>query len=428
MSARPPGTPYRLRAMADAFGTAAANVRSRATDLESSSAGSPATWGWSGRAAGTYRRTWQDWKTVADGLAYAMDSARGARQILHQLADHLQAAQRAWDDAASMAQGMGLAIDANGYVTPRSVPAPAAPAPGSPEEQIESLLGNAAGVAQRAFEWARDEFTWIFADGWYESLDRVNTLAGYPTVPATLLTSPGTVRAGAQYFQSARNFPRVAAQVFGDEVGPAGRAFDAGTATYDDLAAAARLGWDRVGIARALTVLNDRAGFLGEGSGLVDGLGKVLLPVGAVGDVLTLINPGHGSATEQGLNRGAAFVNLTGTVAVGAGMAADAGLLGTAGGLLAADAALGWVPVAGQVLLVGSGLVLAGIWAYDNVPVFHDFCNSVGSETAHIATAAWNSEVNMVSNDVHAVTAAAHTVQNAWNSASHAVSSFFHWP
>lgn len=415
--------------MASAFGVSASNLRGRIADLDQASAGAPSNWGWSGRAAGAYSRTWQSWKVAAVAVADRMDSpAPGARQILSQLADELEAAQRMWDDGAAMAAGMGLAVDANGYVTPRSVPPPAAPAPGSPEEQIESQLGNAARIGQQALEWARERLVWIFHDGWYESLDRLNTTLGWPTVPLTVATSVPTVRAGVQYLQSARNFPRVAAQVFGDEVGPVGQAFDQGAATYDDLSAAARIGMDRVGIARALTVLSDRANFLGEGSALLDMAGKVLLPLGAVTDVMTLINPGHGSATEQGLNRVAAGVNLAGTAAVGAGMIADAGLLGGAGGILAADAALGWVPVAGQVLLVTSGLVLAGVWAYDNVPVFHDFCNSVGSETAHIATQAWNAEVQSINNDVHAVTTVAHTVQNAWNSASHAVTSFFHWP
>lgn len=414
--------------MASAFGTAAVNLRAQASDLESSSAGLPANWGWSGHAAGSYRRTWQDWKSVADGLAGAMDSARGARQILNQLADDLEAAQRMYDDTVVMAQGMGLAVDANGYVAPRSTPPPSAPAPGSPEEQIESQLARAGAMAGRAYDWARDGLNWIFAAGWYESLDRMNTVMGYPTVPATLVSTPFTIRAGVRYFQSSRNLLRTSTQVFDDAVNPVAQEFRNGTASYDDLIAAQEVGLDRVGIARAFTVLSDRFDFIGAGTGPLDVLGKFLLPIGFATDIATLINPGHGSATEQGINRVAAGVNLVGTVAVGGGILTEMGAFGGAGGLLAADAALGWVPVAGQVLLVTSGLVLAGVWAYDNVPVFHDFCNSVGSETAHIATAAWNNEVQTFKDDVHAVTTAAHTVQNAWNSATHAVTSFFHWP
>lgn len=446
MNARPPGTPYRLREMASAFGTAASNLRAQTSELENSSAGLPANWGWSGRAAGTYRRTWQTWKTVADGVADLMDSARGTRQVLNQLADELEAAQRAWDDALSMAQGMGYGVDANGYAVPRSVAPPAPPPPGSPEGQIEDALHRASQLGQQAFDTARETLTEIQGRRWnYDLIGQINWLLGMEGTPLAVqaaITAPGSV---VSYVRSVRNLPGLASRLFDEEFVPVANAYLRDEATVEDLDEAARLSRLRIGAAWAFTVKADWDGVLRGGvraGGVLDVVGKLALPLGIASDVMTIYNPGNGPQWEQNLNKDAAIVNLVGSGAVIAGMAANAGLMGAAGGILVADASLGWIPVAGQVLVVGSGLVLAGIWAYDNIQPFHDFCNAVGSETAHVAGEAWNAVTNTVSSEVssvtqtvsdvtHTVSNVTHTVGNAVNAvggAAHAVTSFFHWP
>jgi uncharacterized protein YukE len=408
--------------MAGGFATSASNIRARIAELEHAGAGTPANWGWSGPAAAAYTRTWQNWRAGAQALADRMDSSRpGARQVLNQLADQLEGAQHAYDDAVTAARGLGLGVDARGYVAPRAVASPAPLPAGTPEQQLEEQVATAARLGQQALQWASEQLHAIFDKGWYEAIPKINDILGWPTTPPTVLSSGMAINAGARYWQSARNLTGLGARLYSEEVGPAALAYDRGEATYADLMEAARIGLNRIEAAKAFTVVADRASFLRSGAaagGVLDTLGKFALPLAIVTDAATIWNPGHGSATEQGINKGAAIVNLGGSVAVLAGIVDGAG---TAGALLGVDAALGWVPVAGQVLLVASGLVLAGVWAYDNVKPFHDFCNAAASETVHVAQDAWNGAS-------HEATNIGQGVQNAFGGAAHAVTGFFHWP
>jgi uncharacterized protein YukE len=408
--------------MAGGFATSASNIRARIAELERAGAGTPANWGWSGPAAAAYTRTWQGWIAGAQTLADRMDSSRpGARQVLNQLADQLEGAQHAYDDAVTAARGLGLGVDARGYVAPRAVASPAPLPAGTPGQQLEEQLATAARLGQQALEWASEQLHDIFDKGWYEAAGKINDILGWPTTPPTVVTSVTSINAGARYFQSARNLSGLSARLFSEEVAPVALAYDRGEATYASLMEAARLGLNRIEAAKAFTVVADRASFLRGGvaaGGVLDVLGKVAIPVAVATDVMTIWNPGHGSAFEQNLNKGAAGANLVG-IGVWGATAIDGAAMG--GALLGVDAALGWVPVAGQVLLVVSGLVLAGIWAYDNVKPFHDFCNAVGSETVHVAQDAWNATTHEASN-------IGHSVQNAFGGAAHAVTSFFHWP
>jgi len=421
VSTRPQGTPYRLRALAGGLASAASNIRGRVAELDGAAAGAPASWGWSGSAASAYTRTWQSWRIAAETLAERMDSTG---LILNHLADQLEAAQRAYDAAMTRAQALGLGVDARGYVTPRSVAPPIPLAPGSPDGELEAELAAAATLGREALQWAGAQLHEIFDQGWYEAAGKINDILGWPTTPPTVVTGVTSIYAGARYLQSARNLSGLSARLFSEEVAPVALAYDRGEATYASLVEAAWLGLNRIEAAKAFTVVTDRASFIRSGvaaGGVLDVLGKVAIPVAVATDVMTIWNPGHGGAVEQNLNRGAAVANLVGIGVLGATAIDSAGLVGTAGALLGVDAALGWVPVAGQVLLVVSGLVLAGIWAYDNVKPFHDFCNAVGSETVHVAQDAWKATTHEASN-------IGHSVQNALGGAEHAVTSFFHWP
>lgn len=404
--------------MAGGLTSAASNIRGRVAELDRAGAGAPASWGWSGSAASAYTRTWQSWSITAETLAERMDSAG---LLLNHLADQLEAAQRSYDAAMTRAQALGFGVDARGHVTPRSVAPPIPLAPGSPEGELEAELAAAATLGREALEWASAQLHDIFDKGWYEAAGKINDILGWPTTPPTIVTSATTIKAGVTYFQSARNLSGLSARLFSEEVAPVALAYDRGEATYASLMEAARLGLNRIEAAKAFTVVADRASFLRSGvaaGGVLDVLGKLAIPVAVATDVMTIWNPGHGSAFEQNLNKGAAYANLAG-IAVWGAATIDGAAMG--GALLGVDAALGWVPVAGQVLLVVSGLVLAGIWAYDNVKPFHDFCNAAGSETMHVAQDAWNATTHEASN-------IGHSVQNAFGGAAHAVTSFFHWP
>jgi hypothetical protein len=98
----------------------------------------------------------------------------------------------------------------------------------------------------------------------------------------------------------------------------------------------------------------------GEGglSGFFAGASHAMAALGVVGDVWTLVDPGVDNDTEADVLRGSAAANLAGIGAVEFGAEAAT--------LVGLDAAVGWVPVAGQVVVVVSGLVLAGDWVYHN--------------------------------------------------------------
>ena len=441
--------------MAADFATAAANIRARAGELDRAGAGTPATWGWSGPAAGAYSRTWRSWQSAAETVANGMDSSRrGARQILNRLADELEAAQRAYDHAVRSAAALGLAVDSRGYVSPRSVVAPAPLPPDLPEANVEQLLADAAKLGEQALQWASDTFHEIFDQGLGPAAIKLNDRAALPMNALTAIQSPFVIKAGLRYLQSTRNFTPLTTRLVSEEVVPAAAAFRRGEATMAELMEAIRIGLNRYEAVKLFTVVPDRAAFLRSGIPnlrVFNAVGNVLIPVAMMSDVITVFNPGPGPEVVQRLNQGASVVNFVGSAAVGASALADAGLLGSAGGLLAADAALGWVPVAGQVLLVASALVLAGVWAYQNNEQFRNFCNTVGSDVAHVASDTWKSAqqevafqahavqdgVHAVQNEVHAVQDGVHAVQNEVSNivgksgvggAAKAVSSFFHWP
>jgi hypothetical protein len=98
----------------------------------------------------------------------------------------------------------------------------------------------------------------------------------------------------------------------------------------------------------------------GEGglTGFLAGASHVLSVLGVAGDAWVLVDPGVENPTEANVLRGTAAANMVGIGAVELG--------GEAAAMLGLDAAVGWVPVAGQVVVVATGLILAGDWVYHN--------------------------------------------------------------
>ena len=88
--------------------------------------------------------------------------------------------------------------------------------------------------------------------------------------------------------------------------------------------------------------------------------GKITGVLGIVGDVATIIDPGDVSSGEKTWLRVAAASNAAGTVVV---LAGD-GTVTAVAGALGIDAAVGWVPVAGQAVVIATGVFLAGDYLY----------------------------------------------------------------
>jgi hypothetical protein len=103
--------------------------------------------------------------------------------------------------------------------------------------------------------------------------------------------------------------------------------------------------------------------------------GRALTVLGAAGDVITIVDPSPHALGGPTAERVAAAANL-GAMAVTAGPVA---------GLLAANAAVDWVPVAGEVVLAGTALYFAGDLIYENREAIGHALSWTGHETVHVA-------------------------------------------
>jgi uncharacterized protein YukE len=113
------------------------------------------------------------------------------------------------------------------------------------------------------------------------------------------------------------------------------------------------------------------------------GLSRVLGVTGVAGDLLTVIDPPDDGVMGV-VDRGAAGVNGT---------------------LLAVNLFTDEIPVAGEVVMIGTGLYLAGNFLYHHWGAFHDVCDDIGHGT------------------VKAVDWVGDEATSAYHTASHAVSS-----
>ncbi|MGI8751173.1 MAG: hypothetical protein ACR2MN_02470 [Acidimicrobiales bacterium] len=108
------------------------------------------------------------------------------------------------------------------------------------------------------------------------------------------------------------------------------------------------------------------------------------------GDVFTVLHPDEGGNWGKA-EQASAVVN---GVATGGGLALDAGEGGAA--LLAANS-LDWVPVAGQVVAIGTGLFLAGDYLYTHEKWFKDGIDATGQGIANVATGAYHEAGHLLS-------------------------------
>jgi hypothetical protein len=112
---------------------------------------------------------------------------------------------------------------------------------------------------------------------------------------------------------------------------------------------------------------------LTKGANIWRGIGMGSDVLGIAGDVYTEIKP-EDSGAMGWVDRGVAGVNM--------GLS-GADLLGLAGVTVE-------VPVAGQVVLVGTGLYIGGDYLYHHWQPFHDVCNDVGHATVSAAKGIWH--------------------------------------
>lgn len=121
--------------------------------------------------------------------------------------------------------------------------------------------------------------------------------------------------------------------------------------------------------------------------------GKALGVLGAAGDVFTIADPSPdalgGATTEQF----AAAANL-GAMVLTAGPVA---------GLLAANAALDWVPVAGEVVMAATALYFVGDLIYQNRAAIGHALSGTGHEIVHVASDVASGLASGVSHAWHSI-------------------------
>jgi uncharacterized protein YukE len=144
-----------------------------------------------------------------------------------------------------------------------------------------------------------------------------------------------------------------------------------------------------------------RTGMIPE-AGLLGYVGKGLGALAIVSDAITIVDPGVENKTEGNVLRVTAGANLVATAAVLGGEGTTA-VLATALGVEAAS--IGWVPVAGQVVLVVTGLVLAGDYLYHH-----------WDEVKHLAADAGDAVVNAAEDTGHALASGAKAVGHFFSS------------
>jgi len=211
--------------------------------------------------------------------------------------------------------------------------------------------------------------------GLAETMDKLNTKLGYGLSPWALLTAPPAAWAAARYLKALsvfRNLPGafavmsnflesrafLADALLGGQAGDAIRAMKMPLAVGMTMAVGAKVDKTRTGFADL--------GGLGD-SGVAKWGGRLFGGGAIFSDGLTMWQPGGHSTGENVANRVAAGANAAGTGAVMAGESGAATVAKIAG----IDASTGWIPVAGQAVMLGTGLYLAGDWAYNHVKPFH---------------------------------------------------------
>jgi uncharacterized protein YukE len=397
-----PGDPGALNGAAGELQSLAAKIATLADDVGAVASSARDRASWRGEAADRYTAHTERLRNQVRELEAPLHQAAGA---IRTYAAALSSAQSQMVDAQGKLAGASslppTVRDAAVHDAQQSANAAvlkAHQAATTAASQVSGAMGSMPSFGPRAqAKGASEAETGVHI---MELIDKLNQKLGYPLLPSAIASLGFEANAVFQAWQAGRAVgavPAEAAAWFSELVGPTGLAFDRGLATFEDFAAPLARWQARLDAAQAFTKqgVDEAAKLLGSGGiregGALDVFGRFLGGVGVLSDVMTVINPGE-SGTRGTVTRVVAGVNGVTTVAA---------MTGTLTAVGAIDASVGWVPVAGQVVIVGTGLFLAGDWAYNNVKPFHDFVDTAASDTASVAKTAWHGLSSGVSSVGH---------------------------
>ncbi len=314
----------------------------------------------------------QDARTTADSQAKQLPPASIQIDLIYQhLGQHTglleRQAQSIHDDLKTLAVRTAQVIDA---ATESGMPGAATLAPAEIARRVDSAMGvtglsDAArgGTLSPDNAWkllkpAQDAVPAEDVDEhgepeWKKILDALDVPVNGPVAAWTVATTPP---AGWALYQLARSGADMKATNASLLEAADAIVRDAGLGGADNIVSAAyRL--EHLGDAATAFAANPTpervssvkaGGIPGEGPWAV--AGRVLAVAGIASDVMTFVYPLGDSKTEQRVNQGAAVLNAGATVTV----------------LLAANASCDWIPVVGEVVMIATGVYLAGDWIYNS--------------------------------------------------------------
>jgi hypothetical protein len=386
-----PGDPGALNGAAAELERVAAAIGNLAHDVKPVAAGARQRAHWEGSAADNYTGHTERLAgqiAALDGPLHRVAGAiRTYASALSAAQGHMQAAQSKAAAVSSLPPGAQESASHDAQLQAAAATRLAQQAASTAAAEVSGAISSLPNFGPRAQAKSAPEGE--AGVNLMEQIDKLNRLLGYPLSPAAVGSLGFEASAVFQAWQAGKALeavPGEAAAWFDELVGPTGLAFDRGEAALTDFIEPLNRWQARLDAAEAFTKqgAEEATKLLGEGGipegGALDAFGKAFGAVAVVSDALTIINPGE-SGTRGVVTRIVAGVNGVTTVA------AMTGTLAAVGGI---DASVGWVPVAGQVVIVGTGLFLAGDWAYNNVKPFHDFVNTAASDTVSVAKTTWH--------------------------------------
>jgi uncharacterized protein YukE len=389
-----PGDPDEVRAAASQIARLATRIGTHGTSVARQSTG-VVGFGWSGPAA-----------TRFDGLAHRLAVVHTDIQTvlgtlpsaLSAYADELETAQQQIQKATLMMQEAVESFSSSVAALP-VVAADAAPsaqqdhqaAASSIKAAYQDQAASATSLARTATAEHQVAVARLAAHvnrvagegrGVQETLTQIGDSLGIPVAVLSALSTVAMLRAAERLAPGGSAFGATAAREADQLTRFLARAMLRGEVNAEEAVDRLVAFADNKALAQARFANNAKAD-AGAG-GLLDlgrftdaakwsGRGAGLLAL--AGDAYIIWHPDEAGAWGD-VEGGMAAANGAGT----AGLPATDGFgLAEAGGLLAADASLGWVPIAGQVLVVGTGLYLLGDYLYSHPQWFHDGIDAVGT-------------------------------------------------
>ena len=395
-----PGDPGSLYGAASRLGATASAINDWGSQLGSITSGLAGT-NWSGQGAVSFASCASALQANHRSASGALTEAATALSAFASILADCQASVR-----AALAQLTDAQLAASSAMTQLSAqpisphdPA-AATARAYSEAAVQSSLEQSISAATSSAEaaWSRYEAAAARAaaqigsaiPSWSavaEKIGWLNDKAGFGLVPAGVGFLVPLARAGVRYLQTDNAVEAALPRWEQENLSSFEEMFESGQLSDLDFAARVQSYTDNLQIVKALF---SRGAVQDIASGGITPEMRFATPLTAasrfmagaavVSDVATIIKPDDQGAAGW-VDRSMAGVNgvvSLDAAAGGAGTEALGGVLGIV------DVSSSWIPVAGQVVLAGTALYLAGDWAYNNVKFFHDGVDDVGHGLADV--------------------------------------------